>query len=278
MQTKCISVLLDNGIVSGAEIAEYVAIKKDDLWGGNKIQVEVHGYRKKVDPDNSQQKEIDAIVTIGRLIREDVIAAYNYSELQLEAIRRSPTVKAFNSLDGCHISRCPAPIERSRFRQTVNFIESISKGGKKDKKKGANVGHFNQTPFFEWLYRLDDCAVQDVLMHRKEIGLTDFEVESFHQIDWFKFICKRFGSPKDYPDAFHLWTAERNNIDVFLTLEKKLPSKVGQILREAHCKHQIRTAVLRPTALLQSMGISDLDEVPIKAGNFYKFLEGCKRK
>lgn len=276
MKTKSIKVLLDNSIISGAEIAEYVTLEKLESWGNKKIPIPLVGYRKRVSSNSSLQEEIDAIVTIGRLIREGRIAAYTYSELRTEALRRSPTVKAFNSLAGCHISSCSAPIEQGKFRQTGRLSEAIAKGGKKDKKNNVNVGVFNQIPYLEWLIQLDEHATQFILSHHNEFGLTEFEVESFRQLDWFKFICSRFGSSENYPDAFHLWTAERNEIDVFLTLEKSLPNIVNQIWQSTNHKYQLKTSVLRPIGFLQSMGITDRDEAPIKAGQFYDFMSGCK--
>lgn len=272
MNKKYVRVLLDNGIVSAAELAELATEKKTVLWGDIQDTTEVVGYRKKVVDDPSQQEQIDAIVTIGRLIREGVMAAYTYSELRFELFRRSTPIRAFYALDGCHISSCPAPIERSKYRQTVNLGEYIAKGGKKDRKRNNDVGDFNQIPFLQWLLSLDERAVQSMLTHGREIGLTDFELESFRQLDWFRFICSRFGSAENYPDAFHLWTAERNNLDVLLTLEIKLPRIVEQIVRSQDHKHPVRTSVLRPTELLQSMDITELDDVPIKAGRFYDFI------
>jgi hypothetical protein len=275
-KSKSIRVLLDNSIISGAEIAEYVTLERLESWGNKKIPIPLVGYRKKVSNNTALQEEIDAIVTIGRLIREEKVAAYTYSELRTEALRRPPTVKAFNSLAGCHINSCPAPIEQSKFRQTARLSEAIAKGGKKDKKHNVNVGVFNQIPYLEWLIHLDEHATQFILSHHNEIGLTEFEAESFKQLDWFKFICSRFGSSENYPDAFHLWTAERNKIDVFLTLEKTLPNIVNQIKQSANHKYQLGTSVLRPIGFLQSMGITDRDEVPIQAGQFYDFMNGCK--
>jgi len=276
MKTKSIKVLLDNSIISAAEIAEYVTLERLEPWGNKKIPIPLVGYRKKVSNNPVLQEQIDAIVTIGRLIREGKVSAYTYSELRTEALRRSATAKAFNSLAGCHINSCPAPIEQGKFRQTAKLSEAFAKGGKEDKKRNLNVGEFNQIPYFEWLIRLDERAIQYIFLHRNEIGLTEFEVESFRQLDWFKFICSRFGSSENYPDAFHLWTAERNEIDVFLTLEKKLPNIVSQIRQSTNHKYQIGTSILRPIGFLQSMGISDRDEVPIKAGQFYDFMSGCK--
>lgn len=274
--TSCAKVLLDNCILTGAELAESATTEETVVWGNIPITDKVVGYRKKVFDDPSLQKEIDAIVTIGRLIREGIVTAFTSNELNFESFRRSTPVKAFYALDGCHISSCPAPIERSKFRQTVNFSEYISKGGKKDRKKNVGISDFNQIPFIEWLLRLDDKGVQSVLKNCEEIGLTEFEIESFMKIDWFKFVCSRFGSPENYPDAFHLWTAERNDIDVFLTLERKLPNIVKQIRQSKNEKHHIKTSVFRPIEFLQSMGISKQDDPPITAGKFYSFMDGHK--
>lgn len=135
MNTKSVRVLLDNSIISGAELAECVTIEKEHLWGNKIITIPLAGYRKKVSGDTSLQEEIDAIVTIGRLIREGVVTANTYSELRIEKFRRSATTKAFNSIAGCHISGCQAPIERSKLRQTANFSEFTSKGERKIKRE-----------------------------------------------------------------------------------------------------------------------------------------------
>lgn len=271
MNTKPVSVLLDNGIVSAAELVEFATKEVETLWGNIQSKTEIVGYRKKVAKDASQQKQIDAIVTVGRLIREGVVIAHTYSELEVELSRRSAPISAFHALEDCHISTCPAPIERSRFRQTVNLDEYLTKGGKKDKKRNNDLGDFNQIPFMQWLLSLDRSAVQSILNHGQIIGLTEFELESFRRLDWFKFICSRFGFPENYPDAFHLWTAERNGIDVLLTLDTKLPKLVRQISQSHNHIHKVKTSALMPIEFLQSLNISALDDVPIKEGKFYDF-------
>ena len=269
MSAKPARVLLDNGIIGAAELAKPATEEKTLIWDDTQQVVQVPGYRKKIASDASDQKEIDAIVTIGRLIREGAISAYTYNELRFESFRRTTPVRAFYALDSCNIARCLAPIERSKFGQTVNFGEYISKGGKKDRKRNIDLGDFNQIPFFEWLLSLNDGDVQSILIHGSEIGLTEFEVESFRQLDRFKFISSGLRSPENYPDAFHLWTAERNNIACFLTLEKTLRNIADQMAQSKNPEHRLRVSVLRPIALLQLLGVSDLDEVPIKADRFY---------
>ena len=261
-------VLLDNCILSDAELAERVTREKAIAWGDIRETVVESGYRKRVFNDESHQKEVDALVTVGRLIREGKVEAFTYNELEFESFRRSVTIKAFNALNGCQISRCSAPIERSKFRKTNDFSAYESKGGKQDKRYG-DVSRFGQVPFFDWLVQLDVLAVQKLVSHRAELGLTDFEVESLEQLDWFKFVCQRSASTENYPDMFHLWTAERNEIEAFLTLERTLPNIVRQIKESKKRMHDIKTLVLSPAQLLALLGINKLDELPIEAGRFY---------
>lgn len=264
-------VLIDTGIVGAAELAEFATKEQTITWGDIQQSLEIAGFRRRTAAPYTED-DIAAVVTIGRLIREGAVSAYTYSELKFELFRRATPVKEFYALDGCQISNCPAPIERSKFRQTSDLGEFVSKGGKKDRKQNIDVGDFNQIPFFEWLLRLDDQNVKSILLHAKAIALTEFEIESFRQLDRFKFICSRLRSSENYPDAFHLWTAERNDINVFLTMENTLPNAAAQMAKSKNPEQQLRVSVLRPTALLQLLGISEMDKIPLQAGRFYDFM------
>lgn len=271
MNASPVKVLLDTGIVGAAELAEFTTKEQTITWGDIQQTVEIVGYRRRAAGAHTED-DIAALVSIGRLIREGAVSAYSYSELKFELFRRAAPVREFYALDGCHISTCPAPIERSKFRKTGDLGEFVSKGGKKDRKRNVDVGDFNQIPFFEWLLRLDGQGVSSIMQHAQAIALTDFEMESFQQLDRFKFICGRLRSPENYPDAFHLWTAERNGIDVFLTMENALPNAAAQMAKSNNPKHQLRVSVLRPTALLQLLGVAEMDKIPIQAGRFYDFM------
>jgi hypothetical protein len=269
-----VKVLLDNGILSHAELAE-PAIKMEEVqWGSHRILKPIHGFRRKPPHENDEyQRQIDAIFTIGRLIRDGRISAYISNEIQFESFRHRSPIKAFYALKGCNIFHCPTPIERSKFRKTISFGEHISKGGKKDRAKGVDLGSANQIPFMEWLRGLDESALHRILKHSKKLGLTKFEVESLKEIKWYKFICNRFRSLENFPDAFHLWTAERNHMDVFLTLEKKLPNLVKQIKQEKNNRLTITTEVLQPIEFICWMGVQKPDEVPIEFDKFYNYFE-----
>lgn len=265
-------ILLDNGILIHSEFAEDAVIPTIVHWGGTTETRSVHGLmRKKPDEDTENQSQKNALFTVCRLIREGRIQAYDYIEIRFEGMRSSAPIQQFNALQNCQIHRCPTPVERSRFRQTIDFMEAISKGGKKDRKAGAGLGMANQIPFFEWLCNLRKEDVNSIIKHAAAIGLLPFEVESLENIGWFQFVCRRSGSPENYPDVFHLWTAERNGLDAVLTLEKRLPNLISRINNERIKKIKIQTEVLRPLELLRKLGINQLDPVPMAPDRFYNY-------
>jgi hypothetical protein len=62
-------------------------------------------------------------------------------------------------------------------------------------------------------------------------------------------------------------------MDALLTLEKRLPRTVEQLKRRKQHAIDIGIAVLRPTELLGQLKVSELDDVPVKPGRFYSYME-----
>ena len=267
-------ILLDNGIFSHSEFAE-TAIKRTSVrWGDTDQVVPVHGLIRKVPDKNVEyQRHKEALFTVGRLIREGRIEAYTYIELLFERMRGRGRIQEFNALQGCNIHECKPALERSKFRSTANFLDHIAKGGRKDRKAGAEPSEANQITFLEWLCSLNKEHVTVLIQHSPQIGLNEFEVESLRNIAWFQFLCQRWASSENYPDVFHLWTAERNSLDAVLTLEKGLPNLVSGIRKEKYKKIEIKTQVLRPLKLLQKLGLDTPDPVPMEADHFYHWHE-----
>ncbi len=104
MTIKFLRVLLDNGIVSASELAECATQERTLLWGDVPIRVEIAGFKRRVANSAAPPEEIDALVTVGRLIREGALAAFTSVELEIESLRRSAAVMEFNALEGCSIS------------------------------------------------------------------------------------------------------------------------------------------------------------------------------
>jgi hypothetical protein len=269
-EKQTVRVLLDNGTFIHSEFAT-TAVKRSTIrWGGVDHVSEVQGLARKpisLDPDYQLQK--DALFTVGRLICEGRIEAFKYWEIECEGFRGTSTTKEFNALRDCRIQKCDPAIQRSKFRQSVDLTDVFSKGGKKDIKKGIPLGQANQISFFKWLLSLRQSDVELIVSNSVPIRLSRFEIESFRDLEWFKFICQRSGSPENYPDVFHLWTAKRNNLDALLTLEKNLPKLADRVRSEKSGKVDISVEVLRPLDLLTKLGIDKPDPVPMQSNRFY---------
>ena len=266
--------LLDHGIFTHSEFAvPAVSAARHTpqlFWADTTHPINIHRFiRKELPNDADYRSQIEALFTVGRLIREGIVEAYDYHEILCERMRDRIRVPVCDALQGCTIHMCEPPIIRSRFRQTINFRDAISKGGKKDKSAGVTLGSANQIACFEWLCDLTEREIDTLLRLAPKLGLTDFEMESFKNIHWFQFLCKRSGSMENSPDIFHLWTAERNGLDAFLTLEKRLPNFVANVRTEKAKPIEIKTEVLRPLDLLKRFGITNPDPVPMETGRFY---------
>jgi hypothetical protein len=267
-------VLLDNSILTHSEFTEPALRRVSLYWGGRDCSSDVHGVvRKAPNKNTGYQRQIDSLFTIGRLIRTGRIAAYSYIEIDCERMRDAPKLGICNALRGCNIHTCAPAISRGKFRQTVDITDWMSKGGKKDIRRGTRLGAANQLAFLVWLRDLNTEQVGVLLSHRRLLGLTDFDIASFEDLRWFQFLCQRSGSSENYLDVFHLWTAQRNKLDAFLTLEETFQNIISNVKREKRKQIDIRAEVLRPLDLLGKVGIKEIDPVPMEFGQFYHLHE-----
>jgi hypothetical protein len=270
-------VLLDAGVFIHSEFAKVavrefpklpVRLKKDGA------ALRIYGLKRKQPDENEEyRKQKEALFTVGRMIRQEKIIAYTSTEIEFERFRGSAEIQEFNALRGCKVQKCEPPLERSRFRTTANFVGFMAKGGKKDRASGHPGGPETQIAFLEWLCTLDKASVKVLIQHASIIGLSQFEIESLERLDWFQFICKRSGSPENYVDVFHLWTAERHGMHSLLTLERRLPRIIESIRNEREKRIHINAEAVRPLDLLQTLGISEPDPVPINTDQFYNLYE-----
>lgn len=273
--TLPMKVLVDTGVISSADFLVGASRIQELKWGNGSARTTIAGFRRvDLSRDPDQQREKDALFTVGRLAREGRIELYTYAELNVELWRRSrgrdPLLNAFLE---CRIQHCSAPIERSKFRTTINMNEWMAKGGKADRDKGVPPSEFSQIPFFQWLANLSDEESAVLVRHAKQIRLDEFEVSSLHDLPWFRALARAFVSPEHLPDCFHIWTARRNGIDTLLTLEKKLPRTVDQLQRRKHNPIDAGVAVLRPTKLLVQLEVTNPDAVLLDPDRFYSYME-----
>jgi hypothetical protein len=268
-------VLVDTGVVSGSNFLLGDSQEQQLKWGRNSTAISIAGFRRvDPDPDAEQQREKDALFTIGRLTRAGHIALYTYGELAVENWRRPRGREPLlNALSQCRFEHCRAPIERTKFRSTLDTRQWIAKGGKSDKRKGLSVSDFSQIPCFEWLASLSAAEIALLVTHSSMLHLDDFEIISLKELTWFQTLAHALASRESLPDCFHIWTAHRNELDVFLTLEKKLPRAIEHLNNRRRTAIDVGVAVLRPTKLLELLGVAEIDAVPIDLGRFYTYME-----
>jgi hypothetical protein len=268
-------ILVDTGVISSADFLTGDSRIQELKWGNVSAHTRIAGF-KRVEPDKDadQQREKDALFTIGRLARQGRITLYTYRELTVEIWRRprgkEPLLNAFLQ---CQFQQCPAPIERSKFRTTIDMNEWFAKGGRSDRGKGIPPTEFSQIPFLQWLSNLSDQETATLVLHSKTLRLDDFEVLSLNDLRWFQALTGAFASPENMPDCFHIWTARRNSLDALLILEKKLPRTIEQLRRRKQGSIDTGVAVLRPTELLHQLGVVEIDTVPVDPGRFYSYME-----
>jgi hypothetical protein len=82
-------------------------------------------------------------------------------------------------------------------------------------------------------------------------------------LDRFRELCSGL-TRQHYPDADHLWTAEANNLDYFLTADRAFINVMTLTRRLA-----LRSKLISPRDLLAELGGTQLDRLPITDDKFH---------
>lgn len=264
--------LVDNGVVSASDFTEGASQTQSVAHGLRSINVQVAGFQRvALDSDPDMQLQKDALFSIGRLAREGKVELYTYFELMAEQWRGNKgRDHAGNAFRGCAWNTCKPALERSSYFRGIGMDAVIAKGGRKDRKAGKTELGVSQIAFFKFLISLSREHAEELIKFGQPIVGTDFDRESLRDLDWFRNATSVAPSDENLADFFHLWTARRNSINVFLTLEKKLPRFAAE-LGTLGLMGTLR--VLRPTEFLHSLGLRKLDPVPFRPNRFYSFAE-----
>jgi|SRR6266404_3291895 len=245
---KKISMLVDLSVRRHAVFAEVkdVQIEKRINWGGREHTSVIAGWKRK--PDRSAtdpwlQKQISCLPTIARLAKAGTVDCYFSLELMFEENRGSGGMHGtFGDLfAGVKIKSCLPVVNRPRFRQNVDFGEHLREEGLPE--------------FCDFLLKLDPSLLR---LHAPEFwnALPAFEQQNLLQLERFKSFCRRL-SKRHYSDAFHLWTAEANALDYFLTVDGKFVNAVRSIR-----DFNFRCKPISPEQCLSVLGITEIDPHP----------------
>lgn len=249
IQPKALSILVDLSVLRHAVMIQPARIEKTISWGDQIHTVHLDGWERRPDlpPDQAwRQTQVECLPTIARLAREGGLILYSYIELHFEDWRGNRgMVGSFGDLFAdIEIHNVPPAVERSRFRQTDDLGQHLSKD--------------ELTDFCQFLICLDPAVLQKATEFWET--LPDFERQNLSRLDKFKKLCRTL-TGNHYADAFHLWTAEANGLDGFLMVEKAFPNAVRR-----DRALNFRCAPVTPEELIQQLGVAERDPIPIPEG------------
>jgi hypothetical protein len=135
-------------------------------------------------------------------------------------------------------------------------------------------GKFEQMELFEFAEKVRVVAFCKLLLKLRYETLapypeviarfTEFELGNLQLLDRFRELCLHVAE-KHYPDVFHLWTAETNGLNYFLTTDQKFINVMG--------KKTLSTRPIAPRDLLAHLGVKRLDPLPFSDGKWHPFYE-----
>jgi hypothetical protein len=248
-------VFVDNCIISLSDTLQS-AIKEQRVGWGDSIEcIRIAGYTRRPLPSEDQvwkRDQIECLPTIGKIARECRIALYTYSEIGFEGWKRSgsfPSNHIGNIFAGVNFNHVDAAIERSYFFQSElsAYLE-----------KGTVI------EFCRWLLTPNIEALANKLASTKRY--PDSLLNNLRKVERFRELCAGL-TEKQYPDAFHLWSAEASGMDLFLTTD----GKFIRVLTETK-KISLPCTPLSPSQLLEQFGITKREPFAYKEGQFYDLL------
>lgn len=252
----CLRVLIDRNLEQYALTAEGVVQTKTEKWGPHTVTADIYGYRAKALPKAEwPRRQIEALPTITRLAREGKIVFCTSHELKFESFRASRGWRGSRGdlFRGIVYECVPAAIERSYFWQTIDLNKYTSGEGQ--------VGWYKN-----FLLKVDENQLLERL--KGHIEFPDFDRQNIENLGRFRELCKYLDTDDHIRDAFHLWTAEVNNLNYFLTVDKKFINKMTR-----STPLSLSTPPITPAELVKKLGIRILDPLPLSDQRFRNLLE-----
>ncbi|MCQ2046826.1 Uncharacterised protein [Stutzerimonas stutzeri] len=216
---------------------------------GEKRQGVIGYVRKTPPPEPSPRKQFDCLPTISHLASIGSIKLGSYDELRFEELNR-PRSFPYNLIGNLfHLKSLQfvkSAIDRSFFyaiplqdyATTTALIE-----------------------FCDWL--TTPGLEKEILASEIIQDFPESMLENIKNLERYRFLSKSLSSEQKV-DAFHYWTAETNNFDYFLTMDRKFRNAMTDSKKVvSHCR------IVLPSELLEKLGISELIDFEFEEGVFY---------
>lgn len=243
--------LIDRSLENWALRAEGVVRTETMQWGPHEVISDVHGYRAKELPqDEWRRRQIESLPTIARMAREGQLTFCTSVELKFESFRAANGWQGYigDLFRDIKFENVPAAVERSYFWQTINLDDYSS-------------GEGQVRWYKDFLLKADEDKILAEIADL--IDLPDFDRQNLKNVSRFREMCRHLETDDHIRDAFHLWTAETNGLDYFLTADKRFTNKM---MKSTPLKFP--APPIGPADLLVELGITELDSLPLTDRGF----------
>ena len=223
---------------------------------GDFTEFEIGYVRKELPDENEKWKrdQFQCLPKIAELAKAGCILLFKGSEVQIESMHRRKLMAPGKVFESVHIQHADSAIERSFFEPN-SFSEYIRAG--------------RLVSFCKSLLSASPEWVEEKLNNGNNYPANT--LSSLRNLARFKELCEGLAE-KQYPDAFHLWTAEVNKGDFFLTADKKFLN--------AMCKSKkikLPCMPVSPEGLLERFDFKPDTDFEFKNDDFVPFLGPPKK-
>ena len=242
-----VKVLVDNCILSESNVLQGVTFTQYKDKTKKEVEAYEVGFIRKPPLPNSQlqrQQQIDWLPTIASLSISGTVELVTYDELYFESLFKKPEDNIGDIFSECKFDFVEAAIERSYFHQQDLRIQIKPDQKVKFYKEILewNPDSFNNKEMDDYLSPLTKQSIKEIQRFKDiAFGLTDAQLQ----------------------DAFHLWTAEVNDIPYFLTIDRKFINAICQTKARSKTKpFKIKTKPVTPEQFCADIGATN--QVPHK--------------
>lgn len=252
-----LKVLIDRNLEQLAVRAEGATKTETIQWGPHNISSEIHGYRGKPMPQGDWLAlQLRALPTIARLAKEGKLIFCTSQELGFESFQAARGYQGFvgDIFRDISFKDVPPAIDRSYFSQSGDLGEYTS-------------GEAQAKWCKEFLLKVSDERKLLKALERYD-ALPEFNRQNIANLSRFRELCANLTTSDHHRDAFHLWTAEVNGLDYFVTADKRFINVMTKSKRV-----DLPTPPISPAELLERLGVRELDPLPLDDRRFRNLFD-----
>jgi len=204
-------VLVDHCAIENGRTTRLVGVTETVTWGTKRVQVKVARIQGKRLQKNEEwlRNERRSLATVAAAARNGLITVHTSLELVAERLRARSTGRGIRGdlWIAVRFEHAPAPLDRSTWMGSLSLQQMASKEHREE--------------FYSQMLALAHHGVPQQLLDA--LPTTEFverQKANLSRLREYASLCDVVGS-KRRGDAFHYWTAICNNLDYFLTTDKR---------------------------------------------------------